>query len=465
MKTASCLRRSCLNPRHIIGVKLRMTISNCPACEEQVTVPQVSSDAIVQCPMCGEEYSIEQITDQLPPALIVISGSELPEAQPAPDDTSSESSFPKPGQDFKDSSARKSDSSSFSFDEQDAPTRPRTAASYQPRRAPQKKSPAKGLMAVILGGLLAGPIAQLILWHAFDKDPLGLAEPIGRISWLEWLVPDHRVVSLDPDSRIDEGDSFQNPNAQSQNVEPKTFEIEGNHSQIQGNGFAVPMNGEDSGLPTADEIGNEIINRASGKDTRPSDYVLDAPLQNALLLKVSIDSLQAHSDKWLNSRDEVAKEDLPFLERDLYYGLQMLARSLTFLDLDAPGIGTPFISSQELIKRLQYSEGFNAMLLRQSQLVVENSKEAIQPIVFLGRATEAFDEGIYSVTNMHIVGTQSPDVTVLYSSEESPEFKIPSGVYLVFGMLIHSPVDLIQDYDGEDRPVIVLGNSVPFERP
>ena len=54
---------------------------------------------------------------------------------------------------------------------------------------------------------------------------------------------------------------------------------------------------------------------------------------------------------------------------------------------------------------------------------------------------------------------------MLYSSEESPEFKIPSGVYLVFGMLIQSPVDLIQDYDGEDRPLSVLGNSVPFVRP
>ena len=75
------------------------------------------------------------------------------------------------------------------------------------------------------------------------------------------------------------------------------------------------------------------------------------------------------------------------------------------------------------------------------------------------------DEGIYSVTNMQIVGAKSPDVTVLYSSEESPEFKPPSGVYLVFGMLIQSPVDLIQDYDGEDRPLIVLGNSVPFVRP
>ena len=52
-----------------------MTISNCPACDEQVTVPQVSSDAVVQCPLCGEEFSIEAITDQLPPALIVISGS------------------------------------------------------------------------------------------------------------------------------------------------------------------------------------------------------------------------------------------------------------------------------------------------------------------------------------------------------------------------------------------------------
>jgi len=447
-----------------------MTISNCPACDEQVTVPQVSSDAVVQCPMCGEEYSIEEITDQLPPALIVISGSELPVAQPASDISSSDGSFPKPGQGFKDSASSKSDSSSFSFDEQDAPTRPRTATSYQPRRAPQKKSPAKAIMGVMLGGMLAGPIAQLILWHAFDKDPLGLAEPIGRVSWLEWLVPDRLTVPLVPitdDNGWDEQGGSAGLVGQNDQFKPQPQDLPNNQSQMQDNGFVLPMNDGNSGLPTADEIGNEIINRASGKDTRPNDYVLDAPLQNALLLTVSMDSLQAHADKWLNSRDEVANEDLPFLERDLYYGLQMLARSLTFLDLDAPNINEPFIASQELIKQLQYSDGFNVMLARQSELVVDNVEEAIQPIVFLGRATEALDGGIYSATSMHILGSdlEAPDVTVLYSSDESPNFRTPQGLYLIFGMLIQSPVDLIRDFDGEDKPVIVLGNSVPFERP
>lgn len=438
-----------------------MTISNCPECGEQVSVPTVSDDAVVQCPLCSEEYSIEEIHSQLPPQLIVISGSELPVAS----QVSGESSFPKPGQGFKDISESKSSSKSFSFDEEDAPARPRTASSYQPRRAPQKKSPAKAIIGVILGGMLAGPIAQLILWHGFDRDPLGLAQPISDISWLEWLVPDRLAVSLEPIE--DEGEAVAHDDQLSNdNINPQTYDLTEDQS-MEDNALVSPMNNGDSGLPTADEIGSEIINRAAGKSTRPNQYVVDAPVQNAVLLQVSIDSLQSPASKWLGGLDEVANEDLPFLERDLYYGLQMLSRSLTFLDLDAPDIGEPFIASQELIKQLQYSDGFNAMLARQSQLVLANEEEAIQPIVFLGRATENYEGGVYSASSMHILGTglEAPDVAVLYSTDEGPGFETPQGLYLIFGMLIQSPVDLIKDYDGENRPVIVLGNSVPFERP
>lgn len=48
-------------------------------------------------------------------------------------------------------------------------------------------SPMAGLVAVVLGGLCALPMTQLILWWGFAKDPMKLAGSIPHA--LQWLVP------------------------------------------------------------------------------------------------------------------------------------------------------------------------------------------------------------------------------------------------------------------------------------
>jgi len=48
-------------------------------------------------------------------------------------------------------------------------------------------SPMAGLVAVVLGGLCALPMTQLILWWGFAKDPIKLAGSIPHA--LQWLVP------------------------------------------------------------------------------------------------------------------------------------------------------------------------------------------------------------------------------------------------------------------------------------
>lgn len=43
------------------------------------------------------------------------------------------------------------------------------------------------LIKIALGGLLALPIAQLILWWGFNSDPLGLASPASNVA--SFIVP------------------------------------------------------------------------------------------------------------------------------------------------------------------------------------------------------------------------------------------------------------------------------------
>jgi predicted Zn finger-like uncharacterized protein len=46
---------------------------------------------------------------------------------------------------------------------------------------------AAGLIAIILGGVCALPVTQLILWWGFDQDPMKLAGHVPQI--MQWLVP------------------------------------------------------------------------------------------------------------------------------------------------------------------------------------------------------------------------------------------------------------------------------------
>jgi hypothetical protein len=49
--------------------------------------------------------------------------------------------------------------------------------------------PLAGIVAVVLGGVCALPITQLILWWGFDKDPMKLAAALPRA--IQWLAPAH----------------------------------------------------------------------------------------------------------------------------------------------------------------------------------------------------------------------------------------------------------------------------------
>ncbi len=58
--------------------------------------------------------------------------------------------------------------------------RSKTRKSYEPTTS-------KEMIKIIFGGLIALPLAQLILWWGFQKDPLQLAEPISKV--IPFIVP------------------------------------------------------------------------------------------------------------------------------------------------------------------------------------------------------------------------------------------------------------------------------------
>lgn len=149
-----------------------MTIANCPRCEEQIRVPAgVSADATVQCPLCQEEYSLTEPLRKLPPELLVIDNVD---AAPVDDvgigaswDVSVEPPDEvEPANAFALAPVAGDANPAFDFDSGDASgPSPISSVRTSARRAKPKGSPIKSVLSIIIGGMLAFPIAQLILWH------------------------------------------------------------------------------------------------------------------------------------------------------------------------------------------------------------------------------------------------------------------------------------------------------------
>jgi hypothetical protein len=154
-----------------------MTIANCPRCREQVTVPECANpEATVRCPLCQDEFPLAEALRELPPALIVLNDGDetsspvaATEETPWPafdldaDDADEVSLAPaegvSPAAPFDFTSGSATGSSATGGSTSTATIRPSS------RTRKPKGSPIKSILSIVIGGMMAFPIAQLILWY------------------------------------------------------------------------------------------------------------------------------------------------------------------------------------------------------------------------------------------------------------------------------------------------------------
>lgn len=150
-----------------------MTIANCPRCCEQVTVPESASrEATVRCPLCQEEYSLAEALAQLPPTLIVVSDIGQTHVPAIADEDDADWSAMDLDDDDNDEVALApvggaSALAPFDFASGSATTGAKATASIRSnnRSRKPKSNPIKSVLSIVIGGLMAFPIAQLILWY------------------------------------------------------------------------------------------------------------------------------------------------------------------------------------------------------------------------------------------------------------------------------------------------------------
>ncbi len=169
---------------------------NCPQCKGLFRLPEgVSGSSVIVCPMCQCDLAIGDLLDSIPVAEI-----------------SSESDVRVVSQ--ARSAGMRETASKYEFDERafTIPKPLKTAErsrrrSHPSRRGsssktepftPKKAGPGEWFK-VLLGGVLALPVAQLILWWVFGVDPLQMAPRV--LPYAPALVPPVMRPAQQPDDR------------------------------------------------------------------------------------------------------------------------------------------------------------------------------------------------------------------------------------------------------------------------
>ena len=440
-----------------------MAVANCPECQEEVSLPSASEEATVQCPLCGAEYVLSTIINALPPALIVL---DDPLAGSPEVDRNDELNL-APAEEVAVSN------SAFAFDEEAAPGKAlleRAAA-----RGASSGSPVKTIVQIFLGGALALPLAQLVLWHLPEepRDPVGLGEAIYANDSLEFLrsiVP----AELDASGSSDDSSNGDDESAEQDVHRPLTNplqqdtgfnvgpmeEVELGSGTPLGNPFGVDENPEENPQPTIDEIAAQP-KPAGPAPLSPTEYIR----ASIVFQNVVINSMYAQAQDSLKQWDELgpeANENLRKVEgRELFLSLGQLASGITYQDPDMnqsfEAVENAFKFFSELAGREEILDLVNA----EFENSLRTKKSPLSGVLFTAHSVgEEESVSGYQRLMLELDGG-ALELPLVYSPEIAQPISEDTSS-LVLGSLIRRPRQDLKNYLGTDEFVIIFGAAVPL---
>ena len=181
-------------------------LGNCLSCQGLVRVPVKSSaDSKVRCPHCSNEYRLSEILDESVPALEIIDDAQQPVAiapvieEPEPFRKEVFVVPPQLSDGAKRKRRKRKDQSEGGSDSRRAAagrpssreerrsrkrsrsnSKPESRSRGQKRTSKSPRNPAIEFIKVVVGGLMAIPIAYAIVLWAFNKDPLNVGPQISE---------------------------------------------------------------------------------------------------------------------------------------------------------------------------------------------------------------------------------------------------------------------------------------------
>jgi hypothetical protein len=476
-----------------------MFVAPCPECGDDVSIPSNARDtARVRCPLCSAEFTVADAIAHLPPAVIMLDSPEVafvssPAHAHAAVGGGTESDVAtlvrdEPLGDFSLAAAEeRSEKPSYSFDADTAgggtATKTRPSVSAKPRPKKPAKNPILEFVKIALGGGAAIPIALLILWWAFGKDPFDAGPWVAQ--YVPAIVPakfhgepveaQPTVTNNNDNKKNDEGESLTANNKQKNKQQPRPEPT----PQLQNleNPFdltpdpAPPMLDPGSTLPIdplgpglqIDPLFPDDLDKKSTQTPPANDKpgVRNAPNYTAAELGEAVETAATALQAWEQGSDEAAEKQK--LSRNLYTQFAKLGEKVTFVDASDRAVENHLPRIREMLVGFQAEPEIMAMINRvgPAWFTMDVAMRGTKGIVVIGKVKSIVQQGSLFETRLELENMDKTVVTVVSNVDPADHYKVDRRL-MVLGVVIAEPSLELNGYEGSDNSVIFGGYPVPL---
>ena len=434
-----------------------MAAATCPRCDEAVTVPAgVQPETRVACPLCQEELTGEDFIGQLPPALVLLDAPaevviEEPQDPAIDDDFDPEKPFGE---------VREADGGAAVV------TRVRRASSAGSRK---KSGGARQIISIILGGMLALPIAQMILWQ-LDRDPVKLADSFENVRWMHWAMPAKSKKKWAQKKASDEEKEdtstsglpprkqpprLSNPSGESVNKPEMVIDLNDLERELAGTD--LPTESPPGSTPNVPTPEPEPL-------TEPG-WISDAPLFGASILKPMLNQTRQENKEWDARPEDLEPAARRRLDEGFYAVLAQMGLGITFSDeTDSEALEIAAEIGQ-LITSFRNNEEKLRLIAEHGQFKFSFPRDGLRGIALYGTITSIDENEPYFETTLVIQGEkEATDVVVISRVNPVPDLK-PGQQVVILGAAVLNPSENINGYQGDAEQLVIGGYPVVIKQP
>lgn len=429
-----------------------MTAATCPRCKEAVTVPSgVLPETRVACPLCQEELTGKDFIGQLPPALVLLDAPAAVEIE-----------------------ARAISDRTDTFDP-DTPfgdVREAKGGAAVVTRAPRTssggirgKGSARQIISIMLGGMLALPIAQLILWK-LDRDPVNLADKFQNVRWMHWAMPKHKKARWPGvQEEEEEKDKDTSTSGLESSPGPSQVEIPRGDNNLPDRREIVDLNDLERGTGNSQPA---RLPGASIPEPEPVDepgWISDAPVFGATILQPMLKQTRMEIKEWEDQPDELEAAERRRLDEGFYAMLAQLGLGITFADETDPEAQALVDETAQLLMSFRGNEKKLRLITEHGSFKYNLPQEGLRGIALFGTITAIEKKDPYFEVTLRVeTEDESTDLVVISRGDPAPLLK-PGQQLLILGTALLDPSGNINGYQGDAEQLVIGGYPVVIKQP
>ena len=438
-----------------------MTAATCPRCKEAVTVPPgVLPETRVACPLCQEELTGKDFIGQLPPALVLLDAPAAVEIETqAISDRTDTFDSDNPFGDVREAKGG-------------AAVVTRVAQTHlQGRRASSDEKRGKGsarqIISIVLGGMLALPIAQLILWK-LDRDPVNLADKFQNVRWMHWAMPKHKKARW-PGVQEEEEEDNEGKDTSTSGLEsspgPSQVEIPRGDNNLPDRREIVDLNDLERGTGNSQPA---RLPGASIPEPEPVDepgWISDAPVFGATILQPMLKQTRMEIKEWEDQPDELEAAERRRLDEGFYAMLAQLGLGITFADEADPEAQALVNETAQLLTSFRGNEKKLRLITEHGSFKYNLPQEGLRGIALFGTITAIEKKDPYFEVTLKVeTEDESTDLVVISRGDPAPLLK-PGQQVLILGTALLDPSGNINGYQGDAEQLVIGGFPVVIKQP